>query len=528
MNMSLSRQLLLVSVIAVAVLALAIAITAIRIGSLRQQVVLLEGSQQSVTLLLAIKATALSVSRADPIMPETKPQLEQANQRIESDAGLLLRTLDAKSRKDIDTQVLPQWRDYLKQFQSALTIAETSPQDALSIPEQIFRLNLEPAVRALDQLVAHQEKAAGTLKLAIDKQMSRIVIEVILILLMAAATVVISQLLFARRLHRQVRHTADVAARLAQGQLTLRLPETRDELGQVSQAINSFIDQLNALLGEVKHASHQVSDQAAQLGNTADTVRDNTYLQSEDVAKIGAAMEQMSTAIDSVSAFAQDASIKSSESVALVTSVAGKTHEATAEIHALACDIDQTSGMLGELNRSVNEVTQVSELIKAIAGQTNLLALNAAIEAARAGEAGRGFAVVADEVRSLAERTSDATASINRQLAQLAARMESTREAMQQARIKAQAGAVQIESVAVLSADVAHAVQEVEALMRSIADTTVQQSQGAAEIAHEVTAINRLAEMNVVAIDRTRTDIRTLSITAKALDQAAGQFTTRT
>src|SRR6218665_3331681 len=95
MKMPLSRQLLLVSLVTVAVLALAIALTAIRIGSLRQQVALLEGSQQSVTLLLAIKATALSVSRADPILPETREQLAQADQRIEADAGLLLRTLDA-------------------------------------------------------------------------------------------------------------------------------------------------------------------------------------------------------------------------------------------------------------------------------------------------------------------------------------------------------------------------------------------------------------------------------------------------
>lgn len=524
MPKTLAHQLLLLTLATAFALIGAVALTAFQLNSLQDDFSTFERSQRVVARLLEIKATALSVARADPVMGETAKQLAQTDAAIQVAVKDLRSLLKEAEWQQMDANVLPRWGNYLRQFQSANKIAESSPQDAMGIPEQIYNNELAPMIVEMGKLEAIKIAEAAALKQEIASAISKVLRSILIVLIATTAGVLICQSIFARVLRHKVQRMESVADQLKTGNLTLRMPAGDDELGKVSGAVNGFIEQLNGILREVEDAVKSTRHVALALGKRAEEVSARTVAQSDDVASIGQAVTELSASVESVADAAGRINDIASHSTSELGRAGAMTEQSLSAIRALQQSVDAAQDTLSTLAGAVQRVDAVSTLIKEIADQTNLLALNAAIEAARAGEAGRGFAVVADEVRKLSERTAGATRDIGSILSGLDARMAQALQAMRSANQQSEQEVVHAEAVVIIMRSIGTDVGQMRGMISSVAGATVQQSHASEEITAEVGQINRLAQETSEAMQSVRQDVGLLNTSAQRLAQCTDRF----
>ena len=232
---------------------------------------------------------------------------------------------------------------------------------------------------------------------------------------------------------------------------------------------------------------------------------------------MAAAIEEMTVSINHISDSAKDTQANSLTSVSLSEDGFGRVEIATHEIKEIAQRVSDASGRIRKLEEHANQISSIAGVIKDIAGQTNLLALNAAIEAARAGEQGRGFAVVADEVRKLAERTSSATVEIEQMIAGIQADTVQVVGVMDAALPQVAAGVKAAEGAAESLRQIKDGAQSTLTSIREVADATKEQSIASTSIAQKVEEIATM-------VDETTAAMQSNAETAVEMEKIAGEL----
>ncbi|MDD5249328.1 MAG: methyl-accepting chemotaxis protein [Rhodocyclaceae bacterium] len=260
-----------------------------------------------------------------------------------------------------------------------------------------------------------------------------------------------------------------------QGDLTLRLgADTRDEIGQTSAAFNRFAGNLQGIIVEVRSVILQLADAAEKLTTASQSLSASSRTQSEMSLATASAVEQVTASIGHVAERAGETLDDSRKARALAEEGVCSVRQVADEIRALAAAVTESSRHVEGLGERSREISGIVQVIREIADQTNLLALNAAIEAARAGEQGRGFAVVADEVRKLAERTGAATLDISRMIDSIRNDTEAAVEGMHASTASVEEGVAltskAADALVQISASTHHAEQRVALLRQASHD----------------------------------------------------------
>ena len=304
-------------------------------------------------------------------------------------------------------------------------------------------------------------------------------------------------LILVRGITTSLRRLIQMAQDIAQGEgdLTKRIEVTSaDELGELSRWFNTFIERIQGAMSRVAStidhlasASEEISASSAEQSAGAESQRDQT-------SQVATAMQQMSSTVTQIS----ENSSKAAEAArkASSTAVEGKktVDEALEKMRAIAQSVGGTARMVGELGKSSEQIGQIIEVIDDIADQTNLLALNAAIEAARAGEQGRGFAVVADEVRKLAERTGKATKEIAAMIRNIQTKTKSAVEGMEGGTRQVESGVETTTKAGMALFEIMKSAEKVGDMVTQIATAATEQSAATEEVNSSVERIAKITQ----------------------------------
>ncbi len=323
---------------------------------------------------------------------------------------------------------------------------------------------------------------------------------------------------------RQISHRIQNIAE-GDGDLTVRLPvNTNDELGQLATNVNHFIEKLQRVIGSVLLNAAEVSKAAESLLVVSSNSQRAADDQCHAITMVVTAVNELTMAIQEVARNTSNTAQNTKEATLITDRGQERIHLAVERVQGLAVRISETAEFMLQLESEAKNVTSVIDVIRGVAEQTNLLALNAAIEAARAGEQGRGFAVVADEVRTLASRTQQSTTDIHGMLSKL-------QQGVQHA-VDAMGSSAAMTSEAVTSANeagqsltgIGNAVKEISDMTLQIATAAEEQSSVTSEIDKNLVQINSLAMNNAEGASKTAVESQRLNELSIQLRQLLMQF----
>ncbi|OIQ97307.1 methyl-accepting chemotaxis protein McpA [mine drainage metagenome] len=364
-------------------------------------------------------------------------------------------------------------------------------------------------------------------RLASSLQQSRLLIVVVVSLASAvglAAFVLLIRILLGL-LGGEPQYAADVVKRIATGDLAFAVKLREGDRSSLLAGISGMQQKLREMVAQLRAASAQLGQTAAQFSGTTGEIRVSTEAQSEAAAGSAAAVEEMSVSIRSVADSAAEVDRQSAESLAGTQEGNESLSRMIGEIGEVEQTVNEIATTAGAFIESTQAINRMTREVRDIADQTNLLALNAAIEAARAGEQGRGFAVVADEVRKLAEKSAVAAREIDNVTHSLGEKSGQVEVAIGRGNAALAASQEYLERVAEVLGMVGSKVSAAHQGMTAISASAQEQTTASNDIAGNIERIARMAEENIASVHRAVAQAEQLEALAATLSELAGRFT---
>lgn len=376
-----------------------------------------------------------------------------------------------------------------------------------------------PSVNWYIGLSVDKDKAFSMLS---EFRTSAVIATVIAVAIIIALLGMLIRLLI-QPLHVMTRAMADIAD--GEGDLTKRLViQNNDEFGNLGTAFNRFVERIHGSIREVSSATGQVNEVALRVVAASNSSMYNSDQQASRTSSVAAAINQLGAAAQEIARNAAQASSQASDARNLAEDGQQVVDRSIAAMNQLSNMLSASSSNIESLNSKTVNIGQILEVITSISQQTNLLALNAAIEAARAGEAGRGFAVVADEVRNLAHRTQESAQQVQTMIEELQVGARESVSTMSDSQRHSQ-DSVEIANLAgERLSSVTQRIGEIDGMNQSVATATEEQTAVVESINVDITEINTLNQEGVENLQSTLRACKDLEQQAARLKQLVGSF----
>ncbi len=450
--------------------------------------------------------------------------------------------------------------DYIKQHQYAFNIAKTNSPE--SIRKQLISMSNSNEYQAITKVfstLSSQDTGLGdintdakekwfplatgyiknikassdTLSKSMETLIERNITHAYSSLIIGATTLLFVSLIIALLLWWQISDITQRVLRirnlilsiLSDGNLTNRVDDTAsDEIGTIANALNDFFSHLQQLIEHIQKSSSQLQHQSTEFSNSAASNKKSIDSQREQIQMIVAAITEMTASFSEVAQSTIQAAQSTTDAQSQSTEGRSRVSQTSQAVEQLAHEVENAEVIIMEVSQNSERIGGILETIRGIADQTNLLALNAAIEAARAGEQGRGFAVVADEVRSLAQRTQESTEEINNMIGSLQQSAGKAKETMSNSRDVAK----QCLEHSLASGDTIQSVDEIidhiHQLAMQISAATEEQSAVSEEVTRNIVAISDAADATSDAAKAVEEGSNTLQHMADTMHQQVERY----
>jgi methyl-accepting chemotaxis protein len=429
------------------------------------------------------------------------------------------KTLIAKFKEDFagtrgtNSKLLALARDKNLQEASALYLREIKPQSARII-------------RTMKKLADFQGQNVGATFKGMSNANNRVRLALVIFGLVSVAGGLLITFFLTRSIIAPLREGVAVADRLSKGELNVTVNiKGKDEVAQLLTAMNRTVSQWKSVVGYIRSAVESLSSGGRQLSASAEAMSNGYEDQSGRISQVATAAEEMSQTVVDIAKNAGGIAASASEASRIANEGEAIVDRSVKEVQEIAQTVDQSAAFVKTLGERSHQIGEIVTVINDIADQTNLLALNAAIEAARAGEQGRGFAVVADEVRKLAERTANATSEIGSMIGAI-------QEGVSQAVGSMESVTRQVETGVELSGSagqslhmIVQSVERLQLMVQQIASATEQMSATSEQITRDIGQIASVSQNVAVSSRQTTQASSEMAQLSETFQLLVGEFT---
>jgi methyl-accepting chemotaxis protein len=478
------------------------------------------------SIRLRVLSYRLMLNREPETLQKTTELLAMRNKQIDDARAIYVKLISAPEEQSAYDQYVQLLNDY-RQLESRMkSLSQANDMTELTrLLSADLQINSDQMNVALGKLVEMNTQQLNQASADASKQYSSAFTMVVTLLIIATVLTLLFAWLLTKSITQPINSALKAAEDIAEGDLTRTITvDGTDEAGRLLAAMLKMQSKLRDTLQRISGSATQLASAAEELNAVTDESARGLSQQNNEIEQAATAVNQMTSAVEEVARNAVSTSEASKNATTSASDGRDLVQETVSAIERMSNDVQSTSTLIGNLADESRDIGKVLDVIRGLADQTNLLALNAAIEAARAGEAGRGFAVVADEVRALAHRTQQSTSEIERMIGSIQGGTEQAVNSMRSSTERAES-TLNIAKGAGLALDTINsAVVEINERNLVIASAAEEQAQVAREVDRNLVNIRDLSTQSATGANQTSAASNELSRLAVDLNGMVARF----